>query len=180
MNQFYTFTMVLTLFFALSVTSVNANQPAFGDMSDEETDIEDDFGDEADDSQDDSGDDEDIYSTFFDAIDNLDSVQIDLQDGPKITKLTSDKIKNAVAILEGLNEEPDKCVIEFNRAINIINSSVKQLEKRMCKAKPNKHCISEDILSEDLPFLKDTVETLQEVISVDDDDDGIVDVCSGE
>lgn len=123
-------------------------------------------------------------------ISDLDSTHQDilseLQDiSSKPLQIVGNKINRAIDLLNGAlqasdeNGDLDKCNRKLLSANKILNKAIDQLESRECDSPDSnpRRCIPQDIVETYDPDLQDSAASLDEAISIDDDGDGIPDVC---
>ena len=119
---------------------------------------------------------------------DLDSIIQDLsselEDTPsKALKAIVNKLNKVLDTLDNAatasdDEDLKACDMDLSQADKLLSSTVKQFERRQCKeGSTSKRCISIDIVDSYLEDMQTLADDLDEVISIDDDEDGIPDEC---
>lgn len=121
-------------------------------------------------------------------IDDLDSIREDLldelEDSPsKPLKAVTKKLGKCVDLIEGALDASDEgeiedCGSDLEKAHGLLEKIVDLFEARECKSeRASRKCISQDVVEAYLEDLEDMLDSLDEEINLDDDEDGIPDIC---
>lgn len=151
---------------------------------------EDFFGDEdfIEDIEDENGGGEFSDNSLETLIDDLDSIREDLldelEDSPsKPLKNVTKKLAKCVDLIEDALGASDEGEIEdcgegLERAQSILDKAIIAFEKRECRSeRASRKCISQDVVEAYLEDLEDMLDSLEEELELDDDEDGIPDIC---
>ena len=176
-NINYISVLVCLMFLTFTVLS---NTPACAqDAGDEFTDVVDEG-----DVESDIEDEEDLSGVTDDLDFIQEDIEAELEESPnKALRAVEKKIDKLVGLLEDTvaaieDEELEDCGDSLDNAANLLEKIINQIEHRQCKgSKISKRCISSDLAEEFLGDLEDLLDTLDEIISTDDDEDDIPDVC---
>lgn len=124
-------------------------------------------------------------STIIDDLDSINSdLEDELEDSPsKPLKQVVRKLDKCLDLLENAQEaseedEPEDCGDDLERAERLLDKALSTFEGRQCKTeRASRKCISIDVVDTYIGDLEDILDTLGEEIELDDDEDGIPDVC---
>lgn len=113
------------------------------------------------------------------ALNDLISNQLDLFQSSKTSRSTSKKIGSSIKRLQSaLNGSESSCNRRLEPAITACSRSISSFENKGCDVSGRSSCISQDIVDEFLPNFEDAIGNIKDIFLVDDDGDGVFDICN--
>lgn len=83
------------------------------------------------------------------------------------------KIRQAL----NLNSQANRCKKTISASIDRLDSLIKKLGGKSCSIYVKSSCIPDEIINEFLPLLEESTEDLRSTFQIDDDENGIPDIC---
>lgn len=128
-----------------------------------------------------------LFSSFASANDDLDSIlenlnssKTKLEGSTKASKQAAININNLITLITTAKKNPGSdCSDSLNLASTKFSSNISMISSRTCKSnkKVLNNCIPKSISNEIKTELKDSLEQLNNLLEVDDDSDGEIDIC---
>ncbi len=125
----------------------------------------------------DNNDFEDLLESFYD----LNDLQAKLVDSSSKARSISVEIKSALKQINLAISNPDtSCNAKLRVAISRLKRVAVLLQKKSCNKNKSRNCIQSNIVENSLPDLQDLTDLIKSVVTTDDDNNGILDVCEND
>jgi len=111
----------------------------------------------------------------------LNSSQSEFGKTSKYAQSFSKRISDALRqIKNALSNPGNPCKSRINSALSRLNNTLSILENKDCVGNKRANCIPSDVLGNFLSNFQDNLDSFQGVFEVDDDNDGMPDICSND